>query len=91
MINENKKIKDVDDFNCYAVEMWEGFLETFTKENGLVRDITEDDYAEETWSYIYTDRGDRLANRMRDRLIKVGQKHFPNEDIEIESHYYQEG
>lgn len=91
MINANKNIKHVYDFNDYASEIFENYLLSFTKENGLIRDIEEYDCVEENWSYVYTDRGMLLAERMRRRLFKVGEHNFPDAyEIEIESLAYQE-
>lgn len=89
--NSNKNIEDVDDYIGWANDIFEGFLSTFTKENGLVRDVTEDDSIDhEKFNFIYTAKGTRLADKMKCLLIKVGEKHFPNEDIEIESYLFQE-
>ena len=91
MISESKQINDVDDFNGYASDLWETFLRSFTKENKLIREVDEDDTVEEHWQFVYTDRGMVLADRMRKRLYKVGEKHFPNDEIEIDAgSYYQE-
>lgn len=90
MINEIKKIKTVDDFNGLACEIFEGFILSFSKENGLIRDIEESDIVEDTWEFVYTERGMKLVKRMRSRLVKVGQKYFPDEYIEVESFFYQE-
>lgn len=91
MIKESRKIENVDDFNDYASEMWTAFLETFTVENGLIRPITEnDDFVDPEWEFIYTNRGMKLAEDMKGRLVDVGNKHFQDEDIQIESTYYQE-
>lgn len=88
--NSNKEINDIDDFNEYASELWESFLTSFTKENKLIRDVDEDDMVDEGIDFIYTTRGTRLADRMRDRLATIGEAHFPNDWIEIESNYYIE-
>lgn len=89
--NAKKKIEDVDDFNEYASQLFENYLENFTLENGLIREVTEDDGGDtESLSFIYTNRGYRLADKMRSLLYKVGNAHFPNDDIEIETHLFME-
>jgi len=92
MINQDKQINDADDYVGYAIDIWEAFLQSFTKETGLIRDIEEDDTVDESWTFVYSDRGQRLALRMRDRLTKLGEKLFPESEfeIEIESHLYRE-
>lgn len=87
---EKRKIEDVGDYIGEANDIFDSFLQTFTKENKLIRDVTEDDFWEEGIDFIYTAKGTRLADKMRRLLIKVGEAHFPNEDIEIESNYYIE-
>ena len=90
MINSDKDIQDVDDFNEYATGMLESFLETFTHDKKLLRDIEEDDNVEESWVYVYTDKGSRLVERMISRLTRVGEKYFPNDEIDLHTPYYQE-
>lgn len=34
------KIKDSDDFECVAIDIFEDFLRSFTVENGLIRIVT---------------------------------------------------
>lgn len=89
--NLKRNIDDVDDYIGEANVIFESFLETFTKENGLIRDTNEDDYVDhEKCDFVYTTRGMRLAEKMKDKLIEVGELHYPGEDIEIESYLYQE-
>jgi hypothetical protein len=88
--NSKKQIADVDDFNEYASQIFEEYLKTFTKENGLIKDVTEDDYVDDECQFLYTQKGMRLVDRMKDRLVKVGNHHYPNEDIEIETYMYRE-
>jgi hypothetical protein len=88
--NPKKQINDVDDYIEYANCMWEIYLDTFTRENGLIRDVREDDYFDEHIAFCYTNKGIRLAEKMRTKLIKIGEDHYPNEDICIENYLYQE-
>ncbi len=86
--NANKNIADCDDYNEYASELFQEFLQTFTIESGLIRKMTENDYGDEDWEYIYTNKGMILAKRMKDRIIKVGEAHFPCDYIEIDAGNY---
>ena len=89
--NPNKNIEDADDYIGWANDIFEFFLSKFNKENGLIRDVTEDDFVDhEKFDFMYTTKGTRLADKMKRLLIKVGEEHFPNEDIEIESYLFQE-
>ena len=87
-LNYKRNISDSDDFNDYASEMYQEYLQTFTIENGLIRKMTENDYGDPDWEYIYTTKGMRLAERMKDRLIEVGKAHFPSDYIEIDAGSY---
>lgn len=89
-LNAKWDIKDVDDYIAVATDLFENFLLTFTKENGLIRDITEDDIVDaDECVYLYTDKGNRLAKKMRDMLVRIGDAHFC-EDIEIGTYLYRE-
>lgn len=87
--NPNENINDVGEFEDVANEMWEAYLQTFTEERGLIRPATEDDWVDEDNKYVYTRKGDRLATKMRDKLIEIGQAHFPDEEIELSTYMYQ--
>ena len=90
--NIKKGIKDIDDYNDYASYIFEDYLEGFTKENGLIRDVREDDILEdyERITFVYTMKGMRLAEKMRDKLWDIGLAHFPEDefDISIQTHLY---
>lgn len=90
--NKTRSIEDADDYMGWAVDIFEEFLHSFTKENLLIRDVTEDDISFDVEiSFIYTDKGQRLAERMKRRLVAIGEKHFPDDDIEVESNLFIEG
>lgn len=90
-IKPSRHIDNADDYMDYATQLLETFLESFTIEDGLIRDVTEDDAvpADECY-FMYTEKGCRLAEKMRDKLIEVGEAHFPNDDIEITTSMLQE-
>lgn len=89
--NEDKNIANADDYVGYATDLFETFLSMFTKENGGLRDITEDDYADpEEFNFLYSDKAWRLGCEMKRRLIEVGEAHFPGDEIEIETHLFRE-
>lgn len=89
--NPKKNIEDADDYIGWANDIFDTFLQTFNKENGLIRDPTEDDWVDhEICDFVYTNKGMRLAEKMNRLLIDVGENHFPNDDIEIESSFYIE-
>jgi hypothetical protein len=82
---EKRGIKDSEDFEDCAIEILERFLSGFSKENGLIRDLTEDDPFDEYdgVSFMYTYKGERLAERMESRLYRLGQHYFPNDDLDL--------
>ncbi len=94
--NLNKGIEDADDYVSYATDIFECFFQTFSKENGLIREIHEDDIISneknEGTEFMYTAKGTRLAEHMRDKLINIEVVHFPNDewDIIIDSYLYIE-
>jgi hypothetical protein len=88
--NHKKGIKCADGFNDYATEIFEKFLEGFTKENKLIRDVEEDDMADEEIVFMYTNKGMKLADRMKGKLLKVGSKYFPDDDIDIITNMFQD-
>jgi len=89
--NTKKKIEDVGDFEEYCIEILESYLDTFTKDAGLIRDVEEDDLTyEDEISFIYTLEGERLAKKMIGLLHKIGEAHYPSEDIEISTSKFQE-
>ena len=92
MFGKSKNIKDVSDFNDYASDMFEEFLEGFTEEEGLIRKPEEDEIYEEGWTFIYTNKGQTLAEKYLTRLYTVGAKMFPDDldYLEISSRLYQE-
>lgn len=89
-------ITDVEDFNLVASDIFEGFLKTFTQENGLLRPVTEDDdhdSSEDGIQWVYTKRGIELAERMKSRLHAIGEAHYPHDDMYVNidaGSYYQE-
>ena len=88
--NPAKKIENSEDYLIYAIEIFESFLQTFSFQNRLLRNVEEGDFVDDGISFIYTSKGERLAEKMQRLLIKLGEKHFPNEEMDISSHYYQQ-
>lgn len=89
MKTAREPIKDVSDFNDECDYIFECFLESMQDDSRFLRKADREDDPEEA-DYMYTDRGNTLANRMLDRLHKIGAKYFDPLDIEISSRLYQE-
>jgi hypothetical protein len=88
--NPKKNIEDVDDYINWADELFEEYLSKFTREDGLIRDVNEDDWVDhEECAFLYTAKGLRLADKMKRLLTQVGENHFPEEDIEIETYLFK--
>ena len=81
---------DVDDFNCIATDIFDEFLMSLQDDLRFVRPVTDNDETEEGIDFLYTKRGTYLAEKRRERLSKVGCKYVDGDEIEIESHLYQE-
>lgn len=79
-------INDGHDYSNVCSDMIIEYTETFTKENGLIRDITDHDREEldtDLVSFIYTDRGMDLIDRYHKRMVNLGEKHFCESEIDI--------
>lgn len=88
------KIEDADDLNDIMSDMFHEFLETFAGRRDLlipVDELTEDDdfYWEEGWSFVYTQKGQDLAERYLNRLNKVFKKYFDEDDFYVTSYLFQ--
>jgi len=71
-------------------EIYESFLESCSFENGLIRNVEEGDCVDESFHFMYTQRGMRLVEALQRRLHKIWNKCFPDEELELSSHLYQE-
>lgn len=88
------KIEDVDDLNDIMSDMFHEFLETFAGRRDLltpVDELTEDDdfYWEDGWSFVYTKKGQDLAERYLNRLYKVFKKYFDEDDFYVTSYLFK--
>lgn len=85
-------IDDVDHYNDEASELLTAYLELFTEQNGLIRPIKEQE--KEEWEqdidFIYTWKGQNLAEKAIDSLYAFGGKYFYSDDLEISSMIYFE-
>lgn len=91
MFNPKKEINDETDYELYAIDMFSEFLESFTEEEGLIREPQEDDgFDEGDVGYVYTDKGQVLAEKMLRRLTEIGNKYFPNNTISIQTSAFRE-
>lgn len=87
-----------EDWEGKAIEILERFLEgmqddtQFTIPTKLFYE-KNDGHIPETWSYVYTNRGQKLATRMIDRLNKLAERRWGFDiafEMDISSHLYQE-
>lgn len=85
------KIESNQDFNLVADDMFTEFLESITDKKWGTRPINEDDFGvDDAIAFMYSDRAEKLIERYRQRMCKVGNTHFPDGDIECNSHLYVE-
>lgn len=94
--NRNRiPIKEPEDLECICRDIFDEYLSDFDEREGLTQSVTDEmkeSFPAEVdhWTFMYTDRGMRLAERMRDRLIAVCEAHFPIYNFTISSGYFQE-
>lgn len=77
------EIKDPADWELLGTDVIDMFLEDFPKRSGLTRTPNEDDLAdfEDDVTFMYTQKGMELYERMVKRLNTLGTKIFPNEEF----------
>ncbi len=77
------------DFEYVADDVLTEWLEGFTVEKGLIRVPTDNDIEEFGGEcivgFVYTNKGMNLYERACKRLKKLGEKYFPEDEIEIKS------
>lgn len=79
-----QKFNDAYDFESYCDDVLTDFIDTFTFDNGLIRNVDEDDDVDDNvLSFVFTQKGTKLIDRFKNRLQKIGDKLFPNEEIEV--------
>lgn len=94
--NRNRiPINDPEDLELVCCDIFDEFLSDFQQKDGLTQPVTnemrESFYAEiEHWTFMYTDKGMRLAERMRDKLLEVCEAHYPEYNFSISSGSFQE-
>lgn len=83
------EINEPSDFELVADDILTDWLEGFTIEKGLIREVDEDDTehfgGEDIVGFMYTQKGMKLYNRACERLKILGLKYFPNEEFDIRS------
>lgn len=84
----------IEAFEGEAVERLESFIESMNGDKRFLIPVEEaDDIVSDHWSYVFTDRGNRLVHRMIDRLYKLAKIKFGEEavfDMDISTHMFQE-
>jgi hypothetical protein len=84
--NKKQNITCASSFEDVANEILDNFVESFTFENGLLIDIEEDSFVDsEECEFQFSVRAMNLIDRMKEKLLKVGEVHFPDDDLEIYS------
>lgn len=82
------KIKCAQDYNDICCDMIDDFLETFTRQNKLIRDYDEEfdtQFELGEVSFVYTQRGMNLYESYCSRLFDLGSKYFDESEMDIES------
>jgi hypothetical protein len=83
---------EIELFDEKANGIYGAFLESLQGDPKFVRPVEEDDMADEDWAFVYTDRAMRLIDRLHSRMMKIAEKKFGADaiDIDISSHLYLE-
>lgn len=79
----------IQDDYCYseaAADIVDGYCRMLREELGMTRDATEDDPDTEEGEIIYTDKACRLIDEEIRRWHLIGEKYFPDGDIDIHEH-----
>lgn len=87
------KYNDIQEFEEMANEVFHEFLESMQGDNRFLKPDTEGYYnisTDKDVAFVYTLRGQRLAERMLKRLYKLGNRIFPDEYLNIESYLFQD-
>lgn len=83
------EVEDADGFNDRAEEILTEFCEDLEKQ-GETRPITEDEEADESWTFVWSDKAQRLIEHEISRLSGIGMKYFDQLDIDISTYMYKE-
>lgn len=78
------EINEPSDWNLVASDVIDNFLEDFSKREGLTRPAEYEDTIDFDGcvTFIYTEKGMKLYNRMVERLNKLGNSIFPDETFD---------
>lgn len=92
LLREIRNCKDISELNDILSDFFHDYLDSFSKEDGMIRDVSEDDADCEGFEFIYTDKGADLAYKMHSRLNSIAEYYFPNDTLHIDiySHLFQE-
>lgn len=82
-MKEEREIKDIVDFEDYGTNMLDEFAETLIGDPRYTRDVEEGDGDQDEFTYMYTDKGWAMMKRFEKRIIKVGERMFPGESIDM--------
>ena len=91
-LKQERNIKDGGDYSEYASDVLDEFLSDLIKCDGMIKPITEsmrEDFdISENADFVYTYKGERIAEEMIRRLTAVGEAHFPDDFITVSSSLY---
>lgn len=90
-MKQPKNIKDFQDFQDWCEDNYSEAIEALSQVDGMVRPVEEDDcIGDEEFSFIWTPIGQAIVLNFQRRLQKIALKHWPEEDLYLDSHYYRE-
>lgn len=77
------EINDATDFELVAEDMLTDFCEGLHKDGFTRKPEDDDGFEDGEVSWVYTDRGQELAERYIKRITAVGNRWFPGDEIEV--------
>jgi hypothetical protein len=86
------EIKESDDLCSIMEDMFHEFLESLIEKPWATRPVDEDDPGEaaDAASFMYTDTAMGMIERYKDRMARLFDQYFPDEDFHIWSALYME-
>lgn len=88
----NIEIDDVNDYIDEATNIFDDFCIDLEKDKSNIQELDEDSLwmQEEGLQWLWTLTASRQIEAKLKELILIGNKYFPNDDIEIISTYWKE-
>ncbi len=87
------EIKNAIDYGDWATDVLSEMTKSIINDTRYCRPITDDDIeegADPFWSFVFTDRSSKMVDAWKDRLVRLGEAMFPEEEIDVQNWHYDE-